>query len=408
MGLISQTTKVSVERAREIILDSTQHIGREQAGIINAHGRTLAQTIESNIDVPNCDTAAKDGYAASSQDTCGASEKNPRSLSVLAESALSHKKQLEPGTVIRVQAGHPLPKGADIVIEPGNLYRPSGGPEVLVFNELKTGTNVQPVGMLIGKCEILLGQGTVITGAEMGILASLGKHGITVSRKPRIAIVTTGAGVADIIENVEAGGMRNSARYALVGMVMEAGCDLGRLVHVRGGRIELEKAITSCASCDAVIVALSPGDKHDNAVLALGNVGSVYFERVHIEPGSATAYGNADGKPVFITSNDTILEVFEALIRPGLLNILGRSVINRPKVSAALKSRLRLNPGYCHYIKAITSFDQNTYNSNPLNAHGNDMRPWMQPNSLIFIPQNIDAVKRGESVEVILLLSFGN
>lgn len=403
MGVISQVTKVSVQRAREIILDSTPHIGCEQAGIINAYGRTLAQTIESNIDVPSTDTAAKDGYAASSKDTCGANEKDPKPLSVLSESASSYRRDLEPGTVIKVGAGDPLPKGADIVIESGCLYRPSGGPQVLVFNENKPWTNVLPVGTFISKGEILLGSGVVISGAEMGIIASLGRHGITVSRKPRVAIITMGTAVADIVEHTEAGVVRNSVRYALVGMAMEAGCDLGRLVHVRGGRIDLEKAIRSCVSCDAIIVALSPDDKHDNAVIALANVGDVYFERVHIEPGSATAYGHVNGKPTFITSGTAILEVFEALIRPGLLNILGRSVINRPRVSSVLKSRLRLNPGYCHYIKAVTTFDQNTYNSNPLSTNGTNTRPWMQPNSLIIIPQNIDAVKRGENVEVMLL-----
>lgn len=405
MVLVSQAAKVSVEQAREIIFDCTQYIGYEQAGIINAHGRTLAQCIESELDVPCCDIAAKDGYAVSSRDTSEASEKSPSSLSVLAEAASSQQKQLEPGTVIRVRAGEPLPKGADAVIEQSSLYRPSGGPVVLVFSELKQGMNVLAAGTSISKGEIMLGQGVVINGAELGILASLGKHGIRVSRKPRVAIITTGAAVADIVENVAIGGVRNSVRYALVGMVMEAGCDLGRLVHVRGGRIELEKAIAGCGICDAVIVSLSPEDKHDIAVAALANIGNIYFERVHIEPGSASAYGIVDGKPVYITSNNTILEVFEALIRPGLLSMLGRSAINRPKVTAALSSRLNLNPGYCHYINAITTFDKNTYLTNPLNAHGSDTRPWMQPDSLILIPQNIDSVKRGESVEVILLSS---
>lgn len=392
---------VSLDRARGIMLDTSLPVGSEVTGIVNALGRTLAEAVATEHDVPPLATAARQGYAAIAADTVGATSESPRLLSVLA-SSVHPLRQITPGTVVPVGPGDPLPPGADTVIDSANAYRPTDDPQVNVMAESAPGCNVRAAGTFASAGEVVIPKGTVIASREMGLLASLGRHGVRVSRKPRISIATTGAGIVDTVEETRPGEQRNSARYALVGMVLESGCDLGGLTHIREGRVGLERAMGN-GRWDALIVALGPSDKHDLAVAALRSAGEVGFERIGCSPCSASAFGAVNGKPVFIVPSEWVLEAFEAVIRPGLLAMLGRAVLDRPSVQAKLRSTLRLNPGYRHYVRAITAFQSGDYVTKPIVPGTAGARPWTQPDSLIVVPENTESVRRGDSVHVMLL-----
>lgn len=401
--VVARAVTVGVHRAREVVLSSIRRVGKERSGVINAFGRTLAETVTAESDVPPHDTAAIDGFAARAGDTASATEKNPRSLSLLAEHGTRGRK-LDPGTVLPVRAGDAIPEGADTVIDAAKTFRPLNDPQLLVLAESRPRENIHPAGEIVHKGAPVLQAGAVITASEMGMLASLGISGITLSQKPRIGIVTTGASVVDIVEPLDGAKTRNAARYALAGMVMEAGCEPGRLVHVREGRVGLEHAIAQCSAFDAVIVALGPDNKHDAAVTALGNVGEVYFERLQAEPCKASAYGTVGGAPVFIIPHDSVLEAFEVLVRPGLMAMLGRTAIERPVLVAALQSTLRVSRGYRHYVGAITSIEGGEPVVTPISPRTLAGQPFAQPNSLAVVPENEETVKRGDRVEVMILV----
>jgi len=401
-GNISRRGIIDIAGARRLINQCLLPMEREQAGIMNVFGRTLAEDITTDAPVPPCDTATADGYAAIASDTTGASRSTPRSLSVLSSSSPS-RKRIEEGTVMRVKEGDPLPNGADTIIPPTETYRPDNGPEVMVFAEIKPGEHITPAGSSIPAGQVVIGSGTEIRANEMGLIASLGLPGVPVRRRPRVAIITTGASVIDIVEEMQVGASRNSARYALVGMILDTGCDLGQLVHVREGRQGLKKAITDCPHCDAIIIALGPQDKHNTALQALAEVGDVIFDRLQMEPASATAFAMVNDLPIFLTESRSVLEAYEAIIRPGLLALSGKENVSRIKIRASLGATLKLNPGCSHLIRAITALEDTGLVAKPLGSHSIESHPWIQPNSLIIIPENIDTAKRGENYEVILL-----
>ena len=371
-------------------------IEREQAGIINAFGRTLAEDLATDNPVPPCDTAACGGYAVIASDTQGASRHTPKSLSILSTSA-PHGKQLETCTVMRVAAGDPLPEGADAIVDVTETYRPDHGPEVLVFTEVKAGHGVIPAGSVTQSGEILLRQGTVIGAVQMEIVASLGRPGVPVRRKPRVAIVTTGARVVDVVEQMSPGETRNAPRYGLVGLLLDSGCDLGRLIHVRDGRMGVERAVKDCSGCDAVVLAVGSQDKHDAVLEALSNIGERTFDRVQMDPGGGCAFGMAFDRPVFVLDSHAVIETFEAIIRPGLMMMLGRESIHRMRVVATLGSTLKPRPGYAHYIRACTTIEGDACIAKPATGRSADV------NSLVVLPDDVEIAKRGESVEVILL-----
>ncbi len=405
---------VDVDAACEGVLESIRPTECEQAGIINAFGRTLAEDVTSGADLPSHDVAAMDGYAAISSDTRRATKRSPRSVSVMSDAASAKGKTLSPGTVMCVRAGDPLPTGADTVVQTNDTYRPQGGPEVLIMAETKCGTNVVAAGTVASSGEVVISKGTVVGARDMGLMASLGMHGAPVRRRPRVAIVTTGAGIVDIVDELAPGEVRNSARYALVGMVLDSGCDLGALIHARGGREGLQRALEECSGSDAIIVANAPDENHDLALAALVKVGAAHFERVQMEPGAATGFGTVHERPTFIIPGDAVVEVFEALVRPGLLAMLGRTHVHRRRARAVLGKSLKLNPGPRHYIRAALDCEHDRYVVSACGVgkgepqHGAvcgqvSASDTKRRNSIIVVGEHLDFVRRGETVEVIPL-----
>lgn len=396
MDATTHRSIVDVHNARLALSRYLLPVEREQAGIINAFGRTLAEDLVTESPVPSRNTAAGDGYAVIASDTVGSTKQTPKSMSVLSASA-PHGKQLETRTVMRVRAGDPLPDGANAVINATDTFRPEHGPEVLVFAEVEAGHRVIPAGSITPSGEVLLRQGVAIGAHEMQIIASLGKPGVPVRRKPRVAIITTGSRVVDVVEEMGPGEKRNASRYGLVGLLLDSGCDLGRLIHIRDGRIGLERAISDCAACDAVIVAICSQDRHETALEALSNIGERSFDRVQMDPGGGCAFAMAFDRPVFVTEGDSVLETFEAIIRPGLMMMLGRENLHRTRIKASLGSTVKPRMGYTHLIRAFTAIDSDACIAKPTIGHAADV------NSLIVIGEDVEIAKRGESVEVILL-----
>ena len=386
---------VDVRTARAILSRFLLPLEIEQAGIINASGRTLAEDILTHSPIPPHDSAAKDGYAVIAADTAGASPSSPRTLSVLSSSQPAGKT-LEEGTAMRVRKDDPLPENADAVIEPASAYRPDDGAQVLILAETTPQTNVIRSGSVSSSGHVLLGQGIAIGPCEMELIASIGRHGVPVRRRPKVSIITSGSDIVDSFGEIAPGERRNSARYGLVGMVLSAGCELGRLIHVKDGRIGIARALGQCSGSDAVIVSISPRERHDLSLEAVSSAGARHFDRVQMNPGNC-GFGIAHDRPVFAIESRYALEAFEAIIRPGLMMLLGRQSLDRPKFTAVLDSTLKLNPGCPHYIRAVTTLVNGAMHAKPTSDNA-------LPNSLILAPENVEVVKRRETVEAVLLV----
>ncbi|MBM4448834.1 MAG: molybdopterin molybdenumtransferase MoeA, partial [Chloroflexi bacterium] len=109
---------ISVEEALEKVLSYVDVLETESAPILESQGQVLAEDIVSNIDIPPLDNAAMDGYAVRADDTRGASGQSPRFLRVIdtvIAGAIS-RREVTPGTAVRIMTGAPVPAGADSVI----------------------------------------------------------------------------------------------------------------------------------------------------------------------------------------------------------------------------------------------------------------------------------------------------
>lgn len=391
---VSHRGIVDVRSARVVLSRFLLPLEIEQAGIINAFGRTLAQDLVTETPVPAYNSAAKDGYAVVADDTLGATSTHPRTVSVLSSSKPGGK-QLESGTAMRVRKDDPLPDAADAVVELASTYRPEDGAQVLILAEAAQGVNVIPAGSTSPAGRVVLSQGIALGPCEMELIASLGRHGVPVRRRPKISIITSGADIVDSFGDLSPGERRNATRYALVGLILGSSCELGRLIHVKDGRIGIERALGQCSGSDAVVLSIGDRERHDLSLEAISAAGTRYFDRVQMDPGNC-GFAIAHDKPVFAIENRHALELFETVIRPGLMMMLGRQNLDRTKITATLDTTLKLNPGSPHCIRAVTSVHNGATVSKPIADQ-------TLPNSLILAPANEEIIKRGETVEVILL-----
>jgi putative molybdopterin biosynthesis protein len=167
----------------------------EPTSLADALGRVLAEDVRAEIDVPCFDRSNMDGFAVRAADTYGASEEQPIRLRVNAESiptGMAPTLEVGSGSATPIATGGMLPRGADAVLPVEFTDLEDGGRFVVVRRERVPGAAVSFAGTDIGSGETVLFAGTRLTSRETGVLAAIGRSEVSVVRRPRVAILSTG------------------------------------------------------------------------------------------------------------------------------------------------------------------------------------------------------------------------
>jgi len=109
---------ISVEEARERILEHFRPLEPEERPLLDALGQVLAEDVVAPFDIPPLDNTAMDGYAVRSVDTGGATASQPVELRVAGEVAAGYvfSGSVQPRSAVRIMTGAPIPSGADAVV----------------------------------------------------------------------------------------------------------------------------------------------------------------------------------------------------------------------------------------------------------------------------------------------------
>ncbi len=119
---------ISVEEARDRILDVMERLPAETKALPDALGQVLAEDVFSGLTIPPLDNTSMDGYAVRAIDTRGATERVPRTLKVIGEVAAGYiyNGRLAAGEAVRIMTGAPIPPGADAVVPFEETDEPAG------------------------------------------------------------------------------------------------------------------------------------------------------------------------------------------------------------------------------------------------------------------------------------------
>jgi molybdopterin molybdotransferase len=400
---------ISIDEAGRTILERIGVLGPETVRLEDALGRTLAAPIVAAAPIPPFDNSAMDGYAVRAQDTAGATEARPATLDQIGEVAAGAlpPAPVGPGQAIRIMTGAIMPDGADAVVMVEDTA--VGGPgEVLVSVPVQASENVRYTGEDVSAGQEVFGVGAVVDPSVMGLAAAVGRAELSVYRRPRVAILSTGDELAEPGTPLGPGQIHNSNAYSLTGQVLDAGGLPERLGIARDTEAEVRSRIEGAlASCDAVITSggVSMGD-YDVVKAVLAELGEMVFWQVAVKPGKPLAFGVLRGVPVFgVPGNPAASMVsFEMFVRPSLLKMQGRSDVARPVEEAALVHGVKKSPGRASVVRVTLERRDGRLFAASSGAQGSGILTTMaRAEGLMIVPAEAGDAAAGDRFPVMLL-----
>ncbi len=326
----------------------------------DAGGLVLAADVTSAEVVPPFDNTAVDGYAVRADDLATV----PVVLTVVDEIAAGSVSDhvLQPGEAIRIMTGAPVPAGADTMVMVEDTER-VGDHQVSITIAPEPGAAIRRAGEDVKVGDVVLSAGTVISPAVVGVLASINARQVEVFPRVRVAVLSTGDELVTDDRPLKPGEIRESNSQTLVGLLTEAGCDVGNLGVIADDEAELERLLTEAASdYDAIVTSggVSMGD-YDVVKAVLGRIAEMNWMQVAIKPAKPFAFGTIAGVPVFGLPGNPVSSIvsFEMFTRPALRQMMGHRRLARPGVIAIADDGLtrKNGDGKTHLLRINTRWD---------------------------------------------------
>jgi len=395
---------MSADDALSRILATVPTLPTVEVALLDALGLVLAEDVRADLDVPPFRNSAMDGYAVRGDDVASA----PVKLRVVGQIAAGTfpDRSIAQGEAMRIMTGAPLPDGADTVVRVEDTD--NANDVVTIAAATPKGMSVREAGEDLRKGERILTKATVLRPAEIGLLASLGRARIRVTKRPRVAVFSTGDEIVDAGAALAPGQIRDSNRYSLAAAIRAAGSD-----PVVGGIVPddpdaLRAALIAASSADAIVTSggVSVGD-HDHMKPVLSELGTIDFWAIAIRPGRPLAFGELrDGDrrvPIFGLPGNAVssLLTFELFVRPALLRMQGREHVSRPRARARLLEPVETVKSLRFFARGIYERDAGTVRTTGPQGSG-ILRSMVLANCLIDLPEGRDRYEAGETVDVIL------
>ncbi|MEP7281166.1 MAG: gephyrin-like molybdotransferase Glp [Rubrivivax sp.] len=267
----------------------------------DALGRVLAEDVRSLLDVPPADNSSMDGYAVRAADVPAPGTVLPVTQRLPAGVVGT---PLAPGSAARIFTGAQVPPGADTIVMQERcdaLPAGAGWGQVRVNVVPPAGEWVRRRGEDVTAGAVVLHAGIRLSPQALGMAASVGAAVLTVVRRPRVALFSTGDELLMPGQPLTPGAIYNSNRFTLRGLLHAAGCevvDLGivpdRLDATRDALRRAAAAADLILTCGGVSVG-----EEDHLKPAVTAEGRLDLWQIAIKPGKPLAFG-AVGAALFI------------------------------------------------------------------------------------------------------------
>ncbi|HUA83668.1 MAG TPA: gephyrin-like molybdotransferase Glp [Bryobacteraceae bacterium] len=379
---------------REIVSPSVP----EQLATLAASGRILAEPIRADRDYPPFARSARDGYAIRSADL-------PGELEIVGEvrageifSGVVGAKQ-----AVEIMTGAPLPEGADAVVMIEHTQRENN--RVKIDRTLAAGENFSPRGVEAGQGSTLLEPGRRLTAAEIGLLAMTGRQRVTVYRRPRVAVLSTGDELVEVGETPRDFQIRNSNAWSLAAQVTRAGAVPEILPIARDNYDDTRNLIERGLEADLLLLSggVSAG-KYDIVERLLADLGAkFFFDRVLIQPGQPVVFGKAQEKFFFGLPGNPVsaMVTFELFARAAIDRLSGAPQSPLPLLRAKLNRDFRHKPGLTRFLPAQLTEDGATVT--PEKWHGSgDLAAVARANAFLVADSDRESWAAGDDIRVML------
>jgi molybdopterin molybdotransferase len=303
--------------------------------------------------------------------------------------------------------GAPIPEGADAVVQVERTEEAEG--LVRVFEAVEPGTSIRRAGEDVRRGQAVLSRGDVVGPAEIGVMASLGFATVSVHRRPRVAILSTGTELVEVDRPVGPGQIRNSNSYTLEAQCRQLGISPMRLGIAPDDYEE---------TCRLMAQGL---DEHDVLITSGGvSVGEFDFVKdvqealgverrlwqVAMKPGKPLVFGVRREKLVFGVPGNPVASMvsFELFIRPALLRLMGYRKVLRPVRRAVLQEDVANRHGRVYVVRVRAWREGDRWVAGTTGPQGSGiLRSMVLANGLVFVPAESSGLRAGDEVDLMLL-----
>ena len=406
----------SFKEALRLILASVAPLRIERVTLPEAAGRVLAEDLLAPFGLPAYDNSAMDGFAVRSAD-CEQPASLPTRLPVrlkvtgyLPAGSLAGQT-LQPGCAIRIMTGAPIPPGCDAVVpievteaecsEAGEGY-------VGISVPVRPRQHIRFAGEDVARGEKILSAGSVLSPAAISLLASFGRTFIAVYARAQVAILATGDELIELGEPMAEGKIVNSNTLALAAALREIGAVPVLLGISRDDRDETRAKLLEGLQSDALITSagVSAGDRDFvRDVLQELQVRELFHE-VEMRPGHPTTFGLKDGKPIFALPGNPVstLVVFETLVRPAILKLMGHRRVFPAPLTAVLQHEVRKKSGNVLFLRVCLQWSDGRYLASSAGDQNTGiLKTLLRADALAILDADSTHFAAGDSVPIHLL-----
>ncbi len=364
--------------------------------------RVLAEDLIAPRPVPPHINSAMDGYAIAAGDL-----ERFDYLEQIGQAFAGHPfaGALAPGQCIQIMTGAPLPEGADTVVM--RELAEADGSHIRFQGCIRSGENIRAIGEDLPQGACALSRGIRLTPAALGLAASLGFAEVPVFRQLRVALCSTGDEINPPGQPLPTGGIYDSNRFSLQGMLQRLGAEVIDLGIVADTPEALESAMRQGAATADVLISsggVSVGEA-DYTRQVLEQVGQVEFWRMAIRPGRPMAFGQIGGHPFFgLPGNPVaVMVAFLVVVQPILRQLMGEEDWQPLVVPAQAREQLKGRLGRLDYLRGQFSLDhQGSLQVRTTGAQGSGILSSMvQGNCLIRLDSTQQTIEIGETVQIL-------
>lgn len=286
---------LSVEDALQQVLAHARAVAEvEPIPTFEGLGRVLAHPLVSAVAVPPHDNSQMDGYAVRTADVPAAGTRLPVSQRIAAGHVGA---KLADGTAARIFTGAPIPAGCDAIVMQ-ELATVDG--DAVVINEVpKPGQWIRRTGIDIDVGGTVLAAGRKLKPQDLGLAAAAGAANIDVYRRIRVAVLFTGDELVMPGEPLPPGGIYNSNRFMLCGLLLALGCEVIDAGIVPDD-LDATRATLLRAANGADLIITSGGvsvGEEDHVKAAVQGEGVLDLWQIAMKPGKPLAFGAVQGVP---------------------------------------------------------------------------------------------------------------
>ena len=406
---------ITPEQAQNIVLEHISPVGIERVGLLESRGRLLARDIFPKRNNPSHNNSAMDGFAVRYQDVQNAQLDKAVKLEII-EDIPAGKIPIHPlktGQASRIMTGGVIPDGADTIIPIEDVLTSDNSVNVNEVEEIGAHIRKKGEDFSVGNPILLTGQW--LSAGEIAVLATVQQSFVTVYRRPRVAIITTGDELVEIEENVENGKVVNGNTTALASFSESCGAEAIMLPIARDRPAEIQRTIEEASDADFILSSggVSVGD-FDYVKQVLQEMGAkTLFWRVAMKPGKPLLFCKLNSTPYFGLPGNPVSSMMSFLqfVRPALYKAAGH-LPNRwklPETTASLNNNTSNEGDRRNYVRCKLQYEHNgDLHASVFTQQGSHMVSSMVSANGIAVIDPKESFSRGDKIRVQIFGKIAN